>query len=103
MKIIVLPGDGIGAETVSVAVDALELVSQRYQLDLNLQHDIAGHASLKKYGTTIHEGLMESVKKAKLPEDEAKRVEKDIQAATDAAIKSIGEHLAHKEKDLLTV
>jgi preprotein translocase subunit SecA len=30
-------------------------------------------------------------------------IEKDIQAATDAAIKSIGEHLAHKEKDLLTV
>ena len=37
MKIIVLPGDGIGAETVAVAVDALELVSQRYQLGLNLK------------------------------------------------------------------
>jgi ribosome recycling factor len=46
---------------------------------------------------------MESVKKAKLPEDEAKRLEKDIQAATDASIKSIADHLAHKEKDLLTV
>ena len=51
----------------------------------------------------VRRDVMESVKKAKLPEDEAKRVEKDIQAATDAAIKSIGEHLAHKEKDLLTV
>lgn len=47
--------------------------------------------------------VIEAVKKAKLPEDEAKRVEKDIQVATDAAIKSIGDHLAHKEKDLLTV
>jgi ribosome recycling factor len=47
--------------------------------------------------------IMETVKKAKLPEDEAKRLEKDIQAATDAAIKSIADHLAHKEKDLLTV
>ena len=64
MKIIVLPGDGIGAETVAVAVDALELVSKQYKLGLNLQHDIAGHDSLKKYGTTIHDGLMESVKKA---------------------------------------
>jgi ribosome recycling factor len=51
----------------------------------------------------VRRDVMESVKKAKLPEDEAKRVEKDIQAATDAAIKSIGDHLAHKEKDLLTV
>ena len=47
--------------------------------------------------------ILETVKKAKLPEDESKRLEKDIQAATDAAIKSIGDHLAHKEKDLLTV
>lgn len=46
---------------------------------------------------------LEILKKAKLPEDEAKRLEKDIQASTDASIKNINEHLAHKEKDLLTV
>jgi ribosome recycling factor len=45
----------------------------------------------------------ETAKKAKLPEDESKRLEKDIQAATDKAIKDINDHLAHKEKDLLTV
>ena len=43
------------------------------------------------------------MKKAKLPEDESKRLEKEIQAATDKAIKDIGEHLAHKERDLLAV
>jgi ribosome recycling factor len=51
----------------------------------------------------VRRDSIESVKKAKLPEDEAKRLEKDIQTATDAAIKSINDHLAHKEKDLLTV
>jgi ribosome recycling factor len=51
----------------------------------------------------VRRDAIETVKKAKLPEDEAKRLEKDIQTATDAAIKSIGDHLAHKEKDLLTV
>ncbi len=51
----------------------------------------------------IRRDMLEAVKKAKLPEDDAKRVEKDIQAATDASIKSINDHLAHKEKDLLTV
>jgi len=46
---------------------------------------------------------LETAKKAKLPEDESKRLEKDIQTATDSSIKSINDHLAHKEKDLLTV
>ena len=64
MKIIVIPGDGIGPETMSVATDALEIVSKKFNLGLDLQHDIAGHDSLKKYGTTIHQGLLESVKSA---------------------------------------
>jgi ribosome recycling factor len=51
----------------------------------------------------VRRDSLETVKKAKLPEDDAKRLEKDIQAATDASIKSINDHLAHKEKDLLTV
>jgi 3-isopropylmalate dehydrogenase len=64
MKIIVLPGDGIGAETVSVAVEALELISKKFKLNLNLHHDIAGHESLIKHGTTIHAGLLDAVKGA---------------------------------------
>ncbi len=51
----------------------------------------------------VRRDAIETVKKAKLPEDDSKRLEKDIQTATDAAIKSIGDHLANKEKDLLTV
>ena len=64
MKIIVIPGDGIGPETMSVATEALEIISGKFNLGLDLQHDIAGHDSLKKYGTTIHDGLLESVKHA---------------------------------------
>jgi ribosome recycling factor len=51
----------------------------------------------------VRRDMLETAKKAKLPEDEAKRLEKDIQAATDRAIKDINEHLAHKEKELLNV
>ncbi len=51
----------------------------------------------------VRRDIMESVKKAKFPEDEAKRLEKDIQAATDKAIKDIGDHFAAKEKELLAV
>ena len=46
---------------------------------------------------------LEALKKAKLPEDEAKRVEKDVQAATDRSIKEINDHLASKETELLNV
>ncbi len=51
----------------------------------------------------VRRDTLEGVKKAKFPEDEAKRLEKDIQAATDKAIKDIGDHLAAKEKELLAV
>jgi ribosome recycling factor len=51
----------------------------------------------------VRRDAIETAKKAKLPEDESKRLEKDIQAATDKAIADINTHLAHKEKDLLTV
>ena len=64
MKIIVIPGDGIGPETMAVATHALSLVSDRFALGLALQHELAGHDSLKKYGTTIHDGLLDAVKQA---------------------------------------
>ena len=51
----------------------------------------------------VRRDSIETAKKAKLPEDEMKRLEKEIQAATDKAIGEINAHLAHKEKDLLTV
>ncbi|MBL9204569.1 MAG: ribosome recycling factor [Opitutaceae bacterium] len=51
----------------------------------------------------IRRDIIESVKKAKLPEDEGKRLEKDIQTATDKFIAEINQHLAHKEKELTTV
>ncbi len=64
MKIVVLPGDGIGPETMAVTVDILNTVSQKYALQLELQHDIAGHASLKKHGATVTDALLEKVKQA---------------------------------------
>ena len=51
----------------------------------------------------VRRDALESVKKAKLPEDESKRLEKDIQTATDKSIADINQHLAHKEKELTTV
>jgi len=51
----------------------------------------------------VRRDAIEHGKKAKLPEDELKRLEKEIQTATDKSIGEINSHLAHKEKDLLSV
>jgi ribosome recycling factor len=51
----------------------------------------------------IRRDVMEAVKRGKFPEDETKRLEKDIQAATDKAIKDLSDHFSAKEKDLLAV
>lgn len=64
MKIVVLPGDGIGPETMAVTVDVLEAASVRFGLNLELIHDIAGHESLKKHGATVTPELLETVKEA---------------------------------------
>lgn len=64
MKTVVLPGDGIGPETMAVTVDVLEAASRRFNLNLELDHDIMGHASLRKHGATVTPALLEKVKAA---------------------------------------
>lgn len=64
MKIVVIPGDGIGPETMAVTVDVLQVVSRRFDLQLDLQHDIGGHASLKQHGATVTPALLEKVRQA---------------------------------------
>jgi len=51
----------------------------------------------------VRRDALEAIRKAKLPEDEAKRTEKDLQAATDKFIKEINDQLAKKEAELLAV
>lgn len=64
MKIVVIAGDGIGPETMSVATDVLGVLSDCFGLNLVLQPELGGHDSLKKYGTTIRNGLLDDVKQA---------------------------------------
>jgi 3-isopropylmalate dehydrogenase len=64
MKIVVLPGDGIGPETMAATVDVLQAISARFGLNLELQHDIAGHESLQKYGATVTPELLAKVQAA---------------------------------------
>ena len=64
MKIVVLPGDGIGPETMAATVAVLNATSARFGLKLELQHDIAGHESLQKYCATVTPELLAKVQVA---------------------------------------
>ncbi len=64
MKIVVLPGDGIGPETMLATVEVLNAASSRFGLGLELLHDIAGHESLQKFGATVTPTLLEKVRAA---------------------------------------
>jgi 3-isopropylmalate dehydrogenase len=64
MKIVVLPGDGIGPEISSATVEVLEAASRRFQLGLVLEHDVAGHESLLRHGATVTSALLEKVRHA---------------------------------------
>lgn len=64
MKIVVLPGDGIGPETMSATMEVLEAASSRFDLDLAFEHDVAGHDSLKRHGATVTPALLAKVKAA---------------------------------------
>lgn len=64
MKIVILPGDGIGPETMEATVKVIEAVSKRFDLGLELQHDIAGLDSLREHGATVTPALLEKVRAA---------------------------------------
>ena len=64
MKIVILPGDGIGPETMAATVEVLEAASSRFELGLAFEHDVAGHESLRRHGATVTPALLDKVRAA---------------------------------------
>ncbi len=84
-----------------VRVPLPEMSRERRAEFVKVAHKMAEEG--KVHIRNVRRDMIEVLKKAKLPEDENKRVEKEIQTLTDKAIKDIGDHVASKEKELLTV
>jgi 3-isopropylmalate dehydrogenase len=53
LKILILPGDGIGAEVTREAVRVLETVARKYQHDLSLTEGLLGGIAIHKSGTPL--------------------------------------------------
>ena len=49
MRLIVLPGDGIGPEITAATSLVLRAASERFQLSLELEEHAVGHASLTQF------------------------------------------------------
>lgn len=64
MRIVVLPGDGIGPEIAAATSHVLQAASEQFQLGLVLDQHAVGHASLVQFGTTVRPELIEIVRGA---------------------------------------
>ncbi len=88
-----------------VRVPLPQLSRERRQEFVKVAHRMAEEGRV--HIRNIRRDTMDAVKKAqkdgKISEDDLKRLEKDVQLATDKTIKEIGDHLAKKEKELLSV
>jgi 3-isopropylmalate dehydrogenase len=64
MRIIVLPGDGIGPEIVASTVKVLALASGRFGLGLRFEEHEIGMASLARCATTLRPEVLEACREA---------------------------------------
>ena len=81
-------------------------LSKERRLDfVKIAHKLAedGRVNIRHARRDAMEAVKKGKKDGKISEDEEKRIEKDIQTLTDKSIKDIDTHLAHKEKELVTV
>jgi 3-isopropylmalate dehydrogenase len=58
MKIIVLPGDGIGPEIVEASMTVLRAANTRFDLGLSFEHESVGFESLHQYATTLRDEVL---------------------------------------------
>ena len=64
MKILVLPGDGIGPEITQATLAVLDRANARFKLGLEWQIEDIGFAALKKHGSTLPDYVMEAARQA---------------------------------------
>jgi 3-isopropylmalate dehydrogenase len=64
MRLLVLPGDGIGPEITAATMPVVQAVSQRFRLGVQIDEDVVGHESLSRHGTSVRPDLVEAARKA---------------------------------------
>ena len=62
MRLLVLPGDGIGPEITAATMAVLKSTDAALGLGLSYDQEDMGFASLEKYGTTLRPALIEQAR-----------------------------------------
>lgn len=63
-KIVVIPGDGIGSEITSSAVEVLKAVAKKFDLDLEYEYKDAGGTAYDKFGVPLPDDTLNACKAA---------------------------------------
>jgi 3-isopropylmalate dehydrogenase len=64
MRLLVLRGDGIGPEITDATLHVLDIAARRFGLDVALEHETIGLASLAQHGTTLRDEVMTKARAA---------------------------------------
>lgn len=64
MKILVVPGDGIGPEITAATLAVVEALDKRFRLDVEIEQAPCGLESVRLYGTTLRDEDMERARRA---------------------------------------
>ena len=88
-----------------VRVPLPQLSRERRQEFVKVANRMAeeGRVQIRNIRRETMDALKKAQKDGKVTEDDLKRFEKEVQVATDKTIKDIGDHVAKKEAELLTV
>ena len=62
MRILVLPGDGIGGEIARATMTVLNVVNDRWSLGLEFEFQDIGFKALDKAGTTLPDTVLEKAR-----------------------------------------
>jgi ribosome recycling factor len=82
-----------------------DLSRERRQELVKVIHRLAeeGRVAIRNVRRDAIEAIKKQEKQGQLSQDEARRLEKEVQQHTDKHTKDIGDHVTAKEKELLTV
>ncbi len=59
MRLMVLPCDGIGPEIMGATLEAVSAANTKFDLGLSFHEEISGFDSLKRFGTTLREDVLD--------------------------------------------
>lgn len=62
LKLLVLPGDGVGTEVIPSAVAVLERCARKHAVSLDLAEELAGGASVKAHGVALQDSVLEKAR-----------------------------------------